>query len=59
VADWLTRALADGRLPSTDAAYDAWVARVRPSEPVFICGPEVWGDDGTAAAREEVPGWIG
>jgi 2,3-diketo-5-methylthio-1-phosphopentane phosphatase len=50
VADWLTNGLADGRLPAARSAYHAWVARTRPGEPVFICGPEVWGDDRSVAA---------
>jgi 2,3-diketo-5-methylthio-1-phosphopentane phosphatase len=45
VADWLRRALADGSLPADRGAYEAWAAATRPRQPVFICGPEVWGDD--------------
>jgi 2,3-diketo-5-methylthio-1-phosphopentane phosphatase len=50
VARWLTDALDDGRLPAAADAYDAWVARDRPGDPVFTCGPEAWGDDRTVAA---------
>ncbi|HEV8516559.1 MAG TPA: HAD-IB family phosphatase [Candidatus Limnocylindrales bacterium] len=48
VADWLSSALTDGRLPESPDGFDAWRSRYAPGPRPFICGPEVWGEGRTA-----------
>ncbi len=57
VADWVETALADGRLPA-DRRCVRRLGHRRPTRraPIFICGPEVWGEDRTVAADEEPGG---
>jgi 2-hydroxy-3-keto-5-methylthiopentenyl-1-phosphate phosphatase len=47
IEDWFVDSLADGRLPATAADLPAWRTTHRPLGPVFICGPEAWGEGRT------------
>ena len=49
VADWIEKALTDGRLPVDQQVFGVWAARARPALETFICGPEVWGEGRTTA----------
>jgi 2,3-diketo-5-methylthio-1-phosphopentane phosphatase len=54
VAEWLTQALRDRRLPADAADFAAWAVLARPTAARFICGPEVWGKDRTMPAQGPV-----
>ena len=41
----------DGRLPTSAEDFEDWAVRARPEPETFICGPEVWGEGRTVAAR--------
>jgi 2-hydroxy-3-keto-5-methylthiopentenyl-1-phosphate phosphatase len=49
VADWLSAAHTDGRLPAKASDVERWVRGSRRAVGSFICGPEVWGAMRTVA----------
>jgi 2,3-diketo-5-methylthio-1-phosphopentane phosphatase len=42
VARWVHGALAEGRLPADQGAFETWAAEHRVRPEVFVCGPEAW-----------------